>query len=167
MVTRSDIFWMTVADRKQHVYLNTPFVEQTPRLSPDGKWLAYQSNESSGNDVYLAPFPPTGARWQVSTSGGVAPRWRADGKELFFASPNLTSAMMAVPITLGATPQIGQPIKLFDFHVGVPGPAMYDVTPDGQRFLINSRTGDEPPSQPIILVQHFDNELRAALEHRQ
>jgi hypothetical protein len=166
LMTRSDIFWFSLTDHQQHVYLNTPFVEATPRVSPDGKWVAYQSNESSGNDVYLAPFPPTGAKWQVSTSGGVVPRWRGDGKELFFALPGPTVGMMAVPITLGATPQIGQPVKLFDFHIGLPGPSMYDVTPDGQRFLINTRIGDEPPPEPLVLVQHFDSELRAAVENR-
>jgi hypothetical protein len=74
--------------------------------------------------------------------------------------------MMAVPIKLGTTPEIGQATKLFQFHLGVANSNMYDVTADGQRFLINTRAGEEPPPQPLVLVQHFDNELRAALEHR-
>ena len=75
--------------------------------------------------------------------------------------------MMAVPIKLGATPEIGRAVKLFQFHVGASNANMYDVTADGQRFLINARIGEEPPPQPLVLVQHFDDELRAALEHRQ
>ncbi|HMC23733.1 MAG TPA: protein kinase [Thermoanaerobaculia bacterium] len=165
--TRADIFWMALADRKQNVYLKSEFVETTPRVSPDGKWVAYQSNESGVNEVYLAPFPPTGAKWQVSTGNSVSPRWRSDGKELFFVAMGTPAAMMAVPITLGATPEIGQAVKLFQFQVGFSSAAMYDVTRDGQRFLINTRIGDEPPPAPMILLQHFDNELRAALEHRQ
>jgi len=159
---RADIFWMSLADRKSHPYLSTEFIEANGRFSPDGKWVAYQSNESGTNEIYVAPFPPTGAKWQVSNGGGVVPRWRRDGKEMFYVAPAIRS-IVSVPITLGATPQIGQATKLFDFHPGLLGPTMYDVTTDGQRFLINTRIGEEPPPQPLILVQHFDRELRAAL----
>ncbi|MDQ6799278.1 MAG: hypothetical protein M3041_00410 [Acidobacteriota bacterium] len=127
------------------------------------KWIAYQSNESSGNEIYVAPLPPTGAKWQISTPKSAAPRWRSDAKELFFVTPG-QGTMMAVPIKLGATPEIGPAVKLFHFHICSANPIMYDVTSDGQRFLTNARIDDDPPLQPLVLVQHFDSELRAALE---
>ncbi len=105
--TRSDIFWMSLADRKPHLYLGTEFIENAARFSPDGKWVAYHSNETGFNEVYVAPFPPTGAKWQVSSGGGVVPRWRGDGKELFHVVPGTPARIMAVPITLGTTPQMG------------------------------------------------------------
>jgi eukaryotic-like serine/threonine-protein kinase len=166
ILTRADISWLSLADRKTHLYLGTPAIEAVGRFSPDGRWLAYQSNESGVMEVYLAPFPPTGAKWQVSNGGGVIPRWRSDGRELYYSKGGSPNTMLAVPITLGATPQIGQSQPLFQFRPGFDAPIGYDVSRDGQRFLINSRIGDDPPSAPMILVQHFDNELRAALEHR-
>jgi len=76
--------------------------------------------------------------------------------------------MVAVPIALNMTPQIGQPVTLFALRAGAQGnPGMYDVTPDGRRFLINTRLGDDVPPAALIVMQHFDNELRAALEHRE
>jgi serine/threonine protein kinase/Tol biopolymer transport system component len=157
--TRADIWWISLAERKPHLYLGTPADETTARFSPDGKWVAYVSEDSSNLEVYVAPFPPTGAKWQVSTGGGLQPHWRGDGNELFFVATGTPAAMMAVPIHLGATPEIGQAVKLFGFH----RPGQYDVTSDGQRFLLDVHVGEEPPPPPIILLQHFDRELRAAL----
>jgi eukaryotic-like serine/threonine-protein kinase len=164
--TLSDIHWMSIADRKSGPFVMTPFGEGAGRFSPDGKWVAYQSNQTGINEVYVARFPPTGAKWQVSAGGGILPRWRADGKELFFVKPGAPAKVFAVPIVLGATPQIGQVVNLFDFDIGRPSPSVYDVTADGQKILANTQTGEEPPSAPLSLVQHFDRELRAALEHR-
>src|SRR5207247_9038241 len=105
--TRNDIWWMSLADRKPHLYLGTPFIEGAARFSPDGKWVAYHSNETGENEVYVAPFPPTGAKWQVSANFGAAPRWRADGKELFYITRG--SKMVAVPIALnGPAPEVGK-----------------------------------------------------------
>src|SRR5262249_34950613 len=91
--TRGDIWWMSLADRKPQPYLATEFHESNARFSPDGKWIAYQSNETGPSEIYIAPFPPTGAKWQVSTAGGVVPRWRADGKELYFFAPGSPTAL--------------------------------------------------------------------------
>jgi eukaryotic-like serine/threonine-protein kinase len=164
--TRSDIGWMSLTDRKPHVYLATDFVETSARFSPDGKWVAYQSNETGKVEMYIAPFPPTGAKWQVTTGGGVVPRWRSDGKELFFALPTVPAAtVMAVPVNLGVTPQIGRAVKLFDFQVAVPSSNMYDVSRDGNRFLVNASTTAAAGPAPLSVVQHFDAELRAAFHH--
>jgi serine/threonine protein kinase/Tol biopolymer transport system component len=163
--TRSDLWWMSLKERKPHVYLATPIIEMAARFSPDGKWVAYQSQESGPFEVYLAPFPPTGAKWQVSSGGGTVPRWRHDGKELYYVLPN-SGKVIGVPITLGTTPQIGRGVELFQFNVGPRNLWMYDVSADGQRFIVNAAVGDEASSTPLILVQHFDNELRAALHRR-
>lgn len=125
--------------------------------------MAYQSNESGRAEVYVAPIPATGAKWQVSAAGGNTPRWRGDGKELYYMSGDLK--LSAVPITLGATPLIGPAQTLF--VVRPPAVAVaYDYTDDGQKFLVNSRLGDDPPPPALIVVEHFDNELRAATGRR-
>ncbi|HUP49737.1 MAG TPA: protein kinase, partial [Thermoanaerobaculia bacterium] len=96
--TRADIHYYSFAEKKSYPYLVTPFNEATARMSPDGKWVAYQSSESPPWQVYIAPFPPTGAKWQVSANVGVRPSWRADGKELFF---HARGVLHSVAIRLG------------------------------------------------------------------
>jgi Tol biopolymer transport system component len=159
---RADIYSLSLADRKPQAYLATPFNEAVGRFSPDGKWVAYQSQESGAWEIYIAPFPPTGAKWQVSSDHGAVPRWRGDGRELYYVLPN-SDKMMAVPISLGTTPQIGRATELFEYRIAARSPGMYDVTADGRRFLTNSRYGEDVPVSQFVLMQHFDNELREAL----
>jgi len=159
---RVDIGYFSFADHKAHVYLATPFVEVGARFSPDGKWVAYSSSESPPLQLYIAPFPPTGAKWQVSSRSGGTPHWRGDGKELYYYSA--ATKILAVPIHLSTPPEIGQTVTLFDVHFGLT--PTWDVTADGQRFLINSRGGDTAGPAPLTLVQHFDTELREAEEKR-
>jgi serine/threonine protein kinase/Tol biopolymer transport system component len=156
-----DIGYFSFADHKPHVYLATPFLEVSARFSPDGKWVAYNSTESPPTQVYVAPFPPTGAKWQVSSRAGGAPHWRADGKELYYY---MTGKIVAVPIKLSTTPEIGQATPLFDVHFGLS--LSWDVAADGQKFLVNSRGGETAAPAPLTLVQHFDAELRQAEEKR-
>ena len=91
-------------DRKPREYLQTPFDETNGRFAPGAsggpRWMAYQSNESGQSQVYIQSIPPTGAKFQVSTTGGDAPKWRGDGRELFYVSSD--RKMMAVPVQLGA-----------------------------------------------------------------
>jgi Tol biopolymer transport system component len=101
----------TFGDRKPILFLQTPFNETHPAFSPDGRWLAYQSNESGRAEIYVQNFPGPGGRWQVSTAGGVGPAWRADGKELFYAGPD--QKLMAVDIQAGETFEAGVPRALF------------------------------------------------------
>ncbi len=136
----SDIFaWST--DRKvAEPLLRTAFTEHTGRLSSDGRWLAYVSNESGESEIYVRPFsigadgkPAVGPKWRVSTSGGVMPRWRADGKELFFRAGN--GDFMSVDVTIaGGSIQTTLPRRLF---ANIPSVHAWDVTADGQRFLIS------------------------------
>jgi Tol biopolymer transport system component/tRNA A-37 threonylcarbamoyl transferase component Bud32 len=158
--TGNDIYYITIADGKSHAYLATAHDEAMPRMSPDGRYIAYQSRESGRWQIYLAPFPATGEKWQVSPDGGVVPRWGPDGKELFYV---VEETMTAIPVNLTGTPVFGTPEPLFRFRSGMPTPVGWDVTPDGQRFLINGFATDEPrQQQPLTLVQNFGTVLRAA-----
>jgi hypothetical protein len=97
-----DLWALTLeGDRKPIVVLQTPFVEVKGQFSPDGKWVAYDSNSSGGFEVHIRAFPSSATQWQISNRGGTDPRWRGDGKELFYLSPNKT--MMAVTIRMSGT----------------------------------------------------------------
>ena len=92
--------------------VQSPYDEVNGQFSPDGQWIAYQSNEGGRNDIYVVPFPATGAKSQISANGGVAPRWRGDGRELFYLA--LDGRMTTVPITTRAGKrQAGTPVALF------------------------------------------------------
>ena len=158
--TGTDIRYVTIADGKSHSYAATQFQESSATMSPDGKWIAFQSDESGQTEIHVAPFPPTGAKWTVSQNGGVTPRWRGDGRELFFIQPS-DQSVMAVPVDLGVTPEIGKPVPLFPMRVAA-GVAMWDVSADGQRIIAAVRRGPEPMPEPMTLVQNFDVALRAA-----
>ncbi len=119
------------------------------RFSPDGRWLAYSTEESGRSEVYVAPFPGPGGKWQVSTNGGFGPAWRRDGKELFYLSSD--SKVMAVEIRAsGTTLDPGVPQVLFEPH---PLAIAYDAAADGQRFLMVSAGIEQSP--PITLVQNW------------
>ena len=109
--TANDLWLLPISgDRKPQPYLQTPFDEANARFSPDGKWMAYQSNESGQFQVYVQTVPLSGAKYQISTSGGSSPSWRRDGKELFSSADQ---KLMAVPVKLGATVEAGTPQPLF------------------------------------------------------
>jgi eukaryotic-like serine/threonine-protein kinase len=108
------------------------------QLSPDGKWIAFASDESGANEVYVQNFPDLAkGKWQISSNGGAQPRWRKDGKELFYLAVDGT--IMAVPITTNADSfQAGTPRGLFQSNLRTTDPRRpeYDVFPDGQQFLV-------------------------------
>jgi Tol biopolymer transport system component len=129
------------------------------KFSPDGRWVAYQSNQSGRYEVYVRPFERPGDSVSVSRAGGAQVRWRADGRELYYL--NLESRLMAVPVqTAGAAVTFGEPAPLFGIRVpqGVvqTGGAhqQYDVSPDGQRFLVNMLVPD-PASPPIVIILNW------------
>ena len=149
-----------VGDRKPMLFLKTPFVERWGAFSPDGQWVAYQSDESGRAEIYVRPFVPPGAtetgplggQWQISAAGGVYPAWRPDGKELYYLNP--AGVMMAATVTVTrSTLQRGTPVTLFPTRIlgGVDG-WQYDVAPDG-RFLIN--TVLDGTAAPITLLQNW------------
>ncbi|MBI2678275.1 MAG: serine/threonine-protein kinase [Candidatus Koribacter versatilis] len=143
-------------DRTPFVVLQDQFSKDSPQFSPDGRWFAYQSNESGRDEVYVAPFPGPGAKFQVSNNGGRLPKWSKDGKELYYIS--LDQKMMAVPIVLGsASVQPGAPQELFPVRVP-PIRAVYVVGAD-RRFLINT-IGEASDTVPISLFTNWASTLR-------
>ena len=141
--TLDDVLVLPLAgERKPSPFVRTPFNEIQARLSPDGRWLAYASNESGRLEVYVQPFPAGGERVQVSNAGGTAPRWRRDGRELFYLAPRPVQAVVSVPVQAAHDRfEAGAPTPLFKVELSG---SDYDVTADGQRFLINTTAGVPP-----------------------
>ena len=148
--TQNDIWILPMSgERKSIPFLQTGANETSAQFSPDGHWIAYVSDESGTNQVYIAPFPNPVGKWQVSRSGGSEPRWRGDGKEIFFLSPEnkLTAATVNAS---GSNLQIGNAETLFEIHPANPPGYHYDVTKNGKRFLVDSNR--ESNVQPLALV---------------
>ena len=145
-------------DHKPFPIVQTPFLDNNPQVSPTGKWMAYQNNESGRMEVYLTPFPGGGARWQVSSGGGADPMWRGDGKEIYLLDP--TDNLLAVDVDVSSgTPRLGTPHKLFQ-AIGVQQQVgSYTVTRDGKRFLVNSGSTKQG-SEPLTLVTNWTAELK-------
>jgi Tol biopolymer transport system component len=151
--TNQDIWILPLtSDRKPQIYLQTEFIEGEAQFSPDGRWIAYTSNETGRFEVYVQPFPTTGAKYQVSTSGGRQPFWRRDGKELFFVSDD--RRFFAVDVQTGSTFQVGTPKFLFNMQANVTNTRnSYHPSADGQRFLVNMLL--ETASSPITVVVNW------------
>jgi len=140
----------------------TLFAGRNGEISPDGRWVAYESNESGQSEVYVRPFPAVNSgRWQVSNTGGTRPRWARDSHELFYVAP--PGALMTVGVGKATAFTPGEPIKLLEgrYYYGAPpvlGPN-YDVSPDG-RFLMIKPEGEAPSSPSVVIVQNWTEELR-------
>jgi Tol biopolymer transport system component len=131
--------------------------ETTGTLSPDGRWLAYASDESGQYEVWVQSFPRGGSKQQVSTGGGSSPRWRRDGRELFYHAA--TGKLMVMPVRSGESFEVGAPVPLFEFRAGTAQDfASYAVTADGQRFLINAVVETEP-NAPLTVVVNLAAEI--------
>ncbi|MGH9366633.1 MAG: protein kinase domain-containing protein [Thermoanaerobaculia bacterium] len=141
----------TFGDRKPIPVVVGQFTEQVPAFSPDGRFLAYQSNESGRMEIYAQSFPGPGGKWQVSTAGGSDPVWRADGKELFYRAPD--QKLMAVDIRIAESFQAGIPQPLFLGRVQ-PGTARnkFLATADGQRFLFVAPLGREAMTPTTVVL---------------
>jgi Tol biopolymer transport system component len=142
------------ADAKPILIANTPFEERNGQFSPDGKWVAYETNESGRFEIVVQPFPERSGKWQVSSNGGVQPRWRADGKELYFIAPD--GKMMAATISSSASGFSSEtPVELFSTHLAGPGAVLkqqYAIWRDG-RFLLNQQT--DTANAPITLILNW------------
>lgn len=131
-------------DRQPLVIVNTPSEEALGHFAPDGRWIAYVSNESGRVEVYVQPFPGPGAKLQISTTGGTRPQWRRDGRELFY---RVGDRVMAVPIVVnGSTIKAGTAVTLFSMATG----SEYTASPDGQRFLISQVTEQAAPITVLL-----------------
>jgi serine/threonine protein kinase len=163
--TKLDVWALPITDGKPGTatpVLNGPFNESLGQFSPDMKWIAYVSDESGDDQVYVQSFPTSGTRYQISTNGGEQPRWRRDGKELFFLTRSGELMSVQTSVTNG-TFHAGVPQKLFQTNlysldVFNHNRDAYDVTPDGQRFLLN--TARSRTSFPIKVILNWASELQ-------
>ncbi len=156
--------------------VRTPFVETSAEISPDGQWMAYQSNESGQDEVYVRPFPNVNAgRWPVSIGGGAKPLWARNGRELFYMVPSGSGiAVMSTPIERGASFAAGTPTKVLEgpYFFGTAGTGAtafrtYDVSLDGQRFLmIKNPEESEQAATSMNFVQNWTEELKRLVPTR-
>jgi Tol biopolymer transport system component len=145
---------LTVPELKSSRFLKGPSTVKNGQFSPDGKWVAYASNESGKWDIYVTSYPEGRGKWQVSNGGGEQPRWKGDGKELFYLSQD--GRIMAVPISAGISVDAGSQTALFQANpreaVATSERILYDVDRNGQRFLINTQVKKtETPSLSVVL----------------
>ena len=139
-------------DRKPFPYAHGPSNESQGQFSPDGKWMAYVSDESGTDEIYVASLPTPGGLRLVSTGGGNRPRWRRDGQELFYIASD--HKLMAVSVKTGATFAAGTPRALFETKVpNLVLSQSYSVSADGQRFLLTAPL--DVPSTPLTLIQNW------------
>jgi serine/threonine-protein kinase len=147
--------------------LETRFEERGGIVSPDGRWLAYESNSAGRFEIYVRPFPNVSdGQWLVSNAGGVQPLWARSGRELFYVAPN--GSLLTVPVdSRGTTWSAGTATKLVEGHYFTGGnlftTRQYDVSLDGQRFLMIKEGGvSDPTAAPpqVIVVQHWTEELK-------
>ncbi|MGI8782492.1 MAG: protein kinase domain-containing protein [Acidobacteriota bacterium] len=152
--TRSDLWVLPLfGDRKAYPLLQGEFEERRGRFSPDGKWIAYTSNESAISEVYVQPFPPTGGKWLISTKGGDQPAWRHDGKELFYLAPD--KKMISVSINASSSSfEAGVPKALFEANLSLVGGYrnFYAPSADGQRFLIYTPMPQSGPAAVNVVL---------------
>jgi serine/threonine protein kinase len=156
--TGRDIFYESVDDRKPHVFLQTSANETAPRVSPDGRYVAYVSDESGRNEIYVQPFPGPGGKYQISTEGGKEVVWAANG-EIFYRNG---TKMMAVQVETQPTLQIGKPQLLFDepYVANTGNGALYDATADGQHFIM-LKAPEQSSANQINVVLNWFEELKA------
>jgi eukaryotic-like serine/threonine-protein kinase len=159
----SDLWLLPLSgNRRPSPFLQTPFIKTQAQVSPDGRWIAYASNESGADEVYVQSFPTPGNKRQASTNGGVQPRWRKDGRELFYLASD--QRLMAVRVKLDSTFEADAPVPLFRTRLIPQGsqslglPTAYDVSPDGQRFVVTIPPEDLGP--PITVVLNWVGALK-------
>jgi Tol biopolymer transport system component len=148
-------------DRKVAPFLNSRFHEAWPEFSPDGRWIAYASNESGHHEVYVQPFPAREGKWQVSNAGGREPPWSRNGKQLFYRA--WPDQVRVVDVQTGTGFSAGKPRLLFEQPGFWDGPPIrcWDISPDGRRFaLVKLRERTPQPVTELILVQNWLEELK-------
>ena len=149
-------------DGKPYAYDTQPGNQYQAEFSPDGRWVAYASDEAGRAEVYVAPFPWTGAKWQVSTTGGVLPRWRRDGTELYYCRQGSSQVFVAKVDGRGPSFQVGEVRPLFSLYNLSPSiaPSLYAVTSDGQKFVFITVGDTASASVPLAIVENWPAELK-------
>jgi Tol biopolymer transport system component len=157
--TNNNLFVLPFSgDRKPFPFLKTQFNGVSAQFSPDGRWVAYQSNDPGRAEVYVAPFPGPGGPRQISTAGGSLPRWRRDGAEIFYLDPD-NNLMAAAVNGKGGSFDVGAVKLLFGTHAAQGGRYRYGASADGQRFLINTLP-EQTASAPITVVLNWTAGLK-------
>jgi serine/threonine protein kinase/Tol biopolymer transport system component len=153
------VWVLLMSDRKTQPFLEAAFNQSAPRFSPDGRWLVYVSDESGRYEIYVQAYPGPGGKWQISTEGGTEPAWNSNGRELFYRSGD---KMMAVDIAAQTGFAAGKPRMLFEGpYQPTPGTfPNYDVSPDGQRFLMLKPSEQTQAATQIVVVQNWFEELK-------
>jgi eukaryotic-like serine/threonine-protein kinase len=154
-----DLYTLPLSDGKPQPFLRTSSNQTAPRFSPDGHFIAYASNESGRYEIYARPYPGPGGKWQISTDGGGEPVWNPKGRELFYRNGD---KMMVVDVTTQGTFSVGKPRVLFEGRY-VPTPRSfqdYDISPDGQRFLMLKATEQAQSPEQINVVLNWFEELK-------
>jgi eukaryotic-like serine/threonine-protein kinase len=156
----NELWYLTWPERVAKPLLQANWTVQNAQFSSDGRWMAYASNETGSWEIYVSPFPSANGKWQVSSGGGQEPRWRQDGKELFYVSAD--GKMMAVAVTTAASFKADSPVALFQTHRRQPVSAQdvfsYDVSSDGQKFLILTKV-DEANAAPLSIHLNWASEM--------
>jgi dipeptidyl aminopeptidase/acylaminoacyl peptidase len=163
--TSGDLWALPLAgDRKRFPFADSKFNETRGQFSPNGQWIAYESDESGRVEIYVKAFPKPGQQWQISVNVGIEPRWRGDGKEIFFIDPDGKMTSVEVqPSADGKSLDVASPKELFQTRIYRGGTQtggfkfQYAVAPDGKRFLIDSNVGEEAPS-PITVILNWSPE---------
>ncbi|HET9363190.1 MAG TPA: hypothetical protein VFO58_25750, partial [Vicinamibacterales bacterium] len=158
----ANVFFLPLRQSPVEPLAETRFKGSMADFSPNGRYFAYQSEESGRSEIHIRPFPRVdNGLWQVSTAGGTRPVWARNGRELFYL--DASNALTAVPVDMsGSTINIGSPAKVFDTRYSEPNPSRhYDVSADGQRFLMLKATS-EPNATPLsmVVVEHWFEELK-------
>jgi len=157
--TRFDIWQLPREEGAEPTsFLVTPFNEHSPTVSPDGRWVAYVSDSTGRDEVYVRPSDGAANVWRISTEGGTGPNWRDDGRELYYVDP--ASRIQAVETKLSPAFSAGPAVNLFNARLEEGG-RQYDVAPGGQRFLLNQRAAS--PDNPIVVVLGWAGEIEANL----
>jgi eukaryotic-like serine/threonine-protein kinase len=156
--TRFDVWVLMFGDRNPFPLLQGEFNERYAQFSPDGRSMAYTSDESGKPEIYVVPFPGPGGKRQISRQGGFQPRWRRDGKEIFYL---YSAQLLAAEVNgNGSTFEVGTVRSLFQGRSLITGGGYsYDVSPDGQRFLLNF-LGGQNSAAPITLVTNWTADLK-------
>jgi len=144
-----DIYTYSTEEKKSTPFLTSAAAEESGLFSPDGKWVAYLSDESGRNEIYVQSFPTPAEQWQISTSGGSMPRWSPDGTELFFVSAD--GKLMAVPVKIGESFEAGAARPLFPVRLRANTMTEFDITADGTRFLLNSLAPRNDPPLSVLI----------------
>jgi eukaryotic-like serine/threonine-protein kinase len=155
-----ELWYYSVAQDKSHEYIKGPWVVRNAQFSPDGKYVAYATNETGDWEVYVSPFPEASSKWLVSRGGGEEPRWRADGKELFYVSPE--GKLMAAGVKMGTSFESMTPVPLFQTRrrqkISSQDVFTYAVSADGSKFLFNTLV-DQKEAPPLSIIMNWNSWL--------